>query len=56
MKTPDKSLLTKLTIAVMVKLVVLTCLWWVFFHDQGVAIDAQLVSDQLLSPGVITGK
>ena len=56
MKTPDRSLLTKLAIAVMVKLVLLVGLWWVFFHDQGVAVDAQLVSDQLLSPGVVTGQ
>lgn len=56
MKTSDKSLVTKLVIAVMVKLVVLTSLWWVFFHDQRVAVDAKLVSDQMLSPGVATGK
>ncbi|WP_180131144.1 cytochrome oxidase putative small subunit CydP [Rhodoferax sp. BLA1] len=56
MKTQDKSLLTKLVITVMVKLVVLTSLWWVFFHDQRVAVDAKRVSDQMLSPGDITSK
>jgi len=56
MKTSDKSLVTKLAIAVMVKLVVLTSLWWVFFHDQRVAVDAKQVSEQMLSPGVATGQ
>jgi len=56
MKTPDKSLVTKLAIAVMVKLVVLTGIWWAFFHDQRVAVDAKLVSDQFLSPGASSDK
>jgi len=56
MKTPDKSLVTKLVIAVMVKILVLTCLWWVFFQGQQVSVDAKLVSDQFLSPVMNSGK
>jgi hypothetical protein len=50
MRTLDQSLVTKLAIAVAVKLVVLSLIWWTFFHEQHVAVDAKQVSDQLFSP------
>lgn len=50
MKAIDKSLVSKLVIAVLIKLLVLLALWWVFFHDQRVAVDANQVSDQLFAP------
>jgi hypothetical protein len=49
MKTLDKSLVTKLAVAVAVKLLVLSIIWWTFFHEQNVTVDATRVSDQLLS-------
>jgi hypothetical protein len=50
MKPLDKSLITKLAVAVAVKLVVLSIFWWTFFHEQHVPVDAKQVSDQLFSP------
>ena len=50
MKTLDKSLVTKLAVAVAVKLFVLSIIWWTFFHEQGVTVDAKQVFDQLFSP------
>lgn len=55
MTLPQKKLITKLTWVLLVKLVVLTGLWWAYFYDQRVAVDANLVSDQLLSTGGPTG-
>jgi len=49
MKNPNASLITKLTLVVLVKLVLLAGLWWAFFHEQRVTVDAKLVSDQFLS-------
>ncbi|HEY8904981.1 MAG TPA: hypothetical protein VIM63_02980 [Rhodoferax sp.] len=50
MKTLDKSLVTKLAVAVGVKMIVLSIIWWAYFHEQHVAVDATQVSDQLFSP------
>ncbi|MDR3368528.1 cytochrome oxidase putative small subunit CydP [Rhodoferax sp.] len=50
MKTLDKSLVTKLAVAVAVKIVVLSIIWWAFFYEQRVTVDAKQVSDQLFSP------
>ena len=50
MKPLDKSLITKLAVAVAVKIVVLLVIWWAFFHEQHVTVDAKRVSDQLFSP------
>jgi hypothetical protein len=50
MKNLDKSLVTKLAVAVVVKLLVLSIIWWTFFHEQRVTVDAKQVSDQLFSP------
>jgi hypothetical protein len=50
MKPLDKSLVTKLAVAVGVKLLVLSLIWWTFFREQGVTVDAKQVSQQLFSP------
>lgn len=50
MKPLDKSLVTKLAVAVAVKLLVLSIIWWAFFHEQNVTVDAARVSDLFLSP------
>lgn len=49
MTLSQKNLIHKLTWVLLIKLVVLTGLWWMFFHDQRVAVDDKLVSDQFLS-------
>ncbi|OIN92710.1 MAG: hypothetical protein AUJ20_07065 [Comamonadaceae bacterium CG1_02_60_18] len=55
MTLPQKNLIHKLAWVLLVKLVVLTGLWWAFFHDQRVAVDANLVSDQFLSTSGTSG-
>lgn len=51
MKLQDKILLKKLAIALVVKLVLLTALWWGFVRDQRVAVDGAAAAAQLLGAG-----
>ena len=51
MKPHDKTLLQKLAIALLVKLVLLTALWWGFVRDQRVAVDGDAAAAQLLGAG-----
>jgi hypothetical protein len=57
MKPLDRTLLTKLTVVVLLKLGVLTALYWAFVRPQRVQVDANRASAQLLSPsaGSATG-
>lgn len=48
MTPQDKTLVKKLTLALLVKLVVLFGLWWGFVREQRVAVDAQTAATQLL--------
>lgn len=50
MNFSDTTLLRKLTLVLLLKLLVLAGLWWVFVRDQQVAIDGNRVAEQLLSP------
>ncbi|MCZ4312195.1 hypothetical protein O4H66_02155 [Comamonadaceae bacterium G21597-S1] len=43
----ERRLLRHLVIAVTVKLVVLTALWWVFVRDNHVQVDAEQSAQQL---------
>ncbi|AGX86441.1 cytochrome oxidase putative small subunit CydP [Candidatus Symbiobacter mobilis] len=45
----DRSLLRKLVVAVLLKLVVLTILWWAFVRDHRVAVDPEWVTSILFS-------
>jgi hypothetical protein len=47
MTIPDKQLLRHLAIAVLIKLAVLTVLWWVFIRDAGVSVDAAAIGARL---------
>jgi len=51
MKPNDKTLLKKLAIALVIKLVLLTALWWGFVRDQRVAVDGDAAAAQLLGSG-----
>lgn len=48
MKLQDKILLKKLAVALLVKLVLLTALWWGFVRDQRVVVDGDAAAAQLL--------
>lgn len=43
----EKRLLRHLVIAVLIKLVVLTALWWVFVRDADVSVDAERVAEKI---------
>jgi len=53
MKPNDKTLLKKLAIALVIKLVLLTALWWGFVRDQRVAVDGDAAAAQLLGAGSV---
>ena len=53
MKPNDKTLLKKLAIALVIKLVLLTALWWGFVRDQRVAVDSDAAAAQLLGAGSV---
>jgi len=44
----DRSLIRKLAVVLVVKLAVLTGLWWGFVREQRLPVDAQDVAAQLL--------
>lgn len=43
----EKRLLCHLIIAVLIKLVALTALWWVFVRDADVSVDAGRVAEKI---------
>ncbi|MGV8899684.1 MAG: cytochrome oxidase putative small subunit CydP [Burkholderiaceae bacterium] len=43
----EKRLLRHLIIAVLIKLVVLTVLWWAFVRDAGVSVDTERVAEKI---------
>ena len=51
MKLQDKTLLKKLALALVIKLVLLAALWWGFVRDQRVAVDGDAAAAQLLGAG-----
>ena len=50
MNKPDKRLLRHLIIAVLIKLVLLTALWWLFVRDAHVSVDADAIGARLGAP------
>lgn len=56
MTPQDKTLVKKLTLALLVKLVVLFGLWWGFVREQRVAVDAQTAATQLLGAEAVKTK
>lgn len=43
----EQRLIRHLIIAVLIKLIVLMVLWWVFFHDARVSVDADHVAEKI---------
>ncbi len=48
MQFHDRSLIRKLAVVLVVKLLVLTGLWWAFVHEQRVPVDAETAAAQML--------
>ena len=46
----ERRLVRHLATAVVVKLILLTALWWLFVHDARVAVDAEQAAAQLGTP------
>lgn len=55
MSHPDQRLLRHLIIAVLIKLALLTVLWWLFVRDARVHVDAHAVGDRLGATNSIQG-
>ena len=47
MTPAERRLLRQLTIAVMIKLVVLSALWWMFIRDVRVSVDGDSIADRI---------
>jgi hypothetical protein len=47
MTPADRRLLRQLIIAVLIKILVLTVLWWVFVRDERVEVDGDGVADRI---------
>ncbi len=50
LSSPDRSLLRKLVLAVVFKLIVLVLLWWLFIHERQVSVDVGDMAAQMLHP------
>lgn len=48
MRFHDRSLIRKLAVVLVIKLAVLTGLWWGFVREQRVPVDAQAAAAQML--------
>lgn len=50
MQFHDRSLIRKLAVVLVVKVLVLTGLWWGFVREQRVPVDADTAAAQMLGP------
>lgn len=50
MNLQDQSLMRKLAIALAIKLLVLSGLWWGFVREQRVPVDSDAAATQMLGP------
>ena len=56
MTLQDKTLVRKLAIVLLLKLLVLLALWWIFVREQRVTVDADAAATQLLGVQVLKTK
>jgi len=52
----DPTLARKLALVLLIKLAVLVALWWGFFREQRVTVDADSAAAQLLQPVALPTK
>jgi multidrug resistance efflux pump len=50
MKRSDQILLRHLTLVVVIKLALITALWWAFIRDAKVTVDAGVMAAQVSTP------
>ena len=50
MNSADQGLLRHIAVVVVVKLVLITALWWVFVRDAKVAVDSAAMAAQISAP------
>ena len=53
MKPQDKILVKKLAVVLVIKMVVLTALWWGFVREQRVVVDGNTAAAQMLGSGQV---
>lgn len=56
MKPQDKILVKKLAVVLVIKMVVLTALWWGFVREQRVVVDGNAAAAQMLGTGQVQPK
>lgn len=49
----ERGLLRHLTLAIVIKLALITALWWAFIRDAKVAVDAGAMAAQVLAPASV---
>ncbi|NLF53316.1 MAG: hypothetical protein GX576_02705 [Thauera phenolivorans] len=49
MNRSDRRLLREISIVVVVKLMLITALWWAFFHDAGVPVDSAKMGSRIVA-------
>ncbi len=54
MNLSDRTLIQKLALVLVLKLVVLFALWWWFVRDQGIQVDSSRVAAQVLQAAPLT--
>ena len=50
MNLPDQGLLRHLVVVVLIKLALITALWWAFIRDAKVAVDTGAMAAQMVAP------
>ncbi len=50
MNPTDRHLMREITLVVVIKLVLITALWWAFIRDAKVAVDPGAMAAQLVAP------
>lgn len=55
MNHTDRRLLRHLVIAVLVKLAILTALWWLFVRDARVSVDTERAGARITAPAITQG-
>ena len=49
----ERGLLRHLTLAIVIKLALISALWWAFIRDAKVAVDAGAMAAQVLAPATV---
>ena len=50
MNPTDRRLVREITLVIVLKLILITALWWAFIHDAKVAVDPGAMAAQVVAP------